>query len=245
MIADLAIACAGMCPVGLHTTYDVQTAVDCVNRLEIAGLMVLSNLVCRGGSRGQQVVSESSHDEVELWSASTLCAQCQCLKLLVASDLTVNQLVGYLSAKVSHSRLAELALGSMIDWAAGQDNAPAVDLPEPFHARGAQYGTENGSDTRDMFTVLFTSGSSGVPKAVAVGTDSFVADISGDQAEAKSIAASMTVSYIPLSHSSDRYKCWQHVVLGGRVAFCYFGKLCIFLTYRVKSQPVSYAHVLP
>ena len=77
-------------------------------------------------------------------------------------------------------------------------------------------------NAQDMFTVLFTSGSSGAPKAVAVGTDSFVADISGDQSEAKSISASLTVSYIPLSHSSDRYKCWQHVVLGGRVAFVYY-----------------------
>ena len=61
-----------------------------------------------------------------------------------------------------------------------------------------------------------------MPKAVAIGTDAFVADISGDQAEAKAIASSLTVSYIPLSHSSDRYKVWQHVALGGRVAFVYF-----------------------
>ena len=211
LIADMAIACAGMCAVGLHTTYDTNTAVDCVNRLEIAGLIVLSNLVCRS-SRGQ----------LEVWSASELCAQCRSLKLLVASDLTVDQL----SAELSHarSRLAEFALGSMIDWAAGQDDEPAVQLPEPFDARGAKYATTDGSDACDMFTVLFTSGSSGAPKAVAVGTDSFVADISGDQAEAKSISTSLTVSYIPLSHSSDRYKCWQHVTLGGRVAFCFFGE---------------------
>jgi hypothetical protein len=31
------------------------------------------------------------------------------------------------------------------------------------------------------------------------------------------------VSYIPLSHSSDRYKVWQNVVSGGRVGFVQFG----------------------
>ena len=47
---------------------------------------------------------------------------------------------------------------------------------------------------------------------------------SADDASAleNTIASSLTVSYIPLSHSSDRYKVWQHVALGGRVAFVYF-----------------------
>jgi long-subunit acyl-CoA synthetase (AMP-forming) len=52
-----------------------------------------------------------------------------------------------------------------------------------------------------LSTIMFTSGSAGTPKAVAVGLDSFVADIAGDSSSSFAISNSLTVSYIPLSHS--------------------------------------------
>ena len=225
LVADAAIARAGMCSVGLHTTYNAETAESCVNKLQVAAVCVLSNLVL-SASRGDR------------WAAADLCSRCASLKVVVAMDMRTDALKEALSSEVSRARLSEFAYGSFLDWVSGTDlggtpslqatGAPGgtprlhrgqqpAELPDPFEARGAKFHSGG-----HCSTILFTSGSSGVPKAVAIGTDAFVADISGDQAEAKAIASSLTVSYIPLSHSSDRYKVWQHVALGGRVAFVYF-----------------------
>jgi long-subunit acyl-CoA synthetase (AMP-forming) len=136
---------------------------------------------------------------------------------------------------------------SFLDWVSNccrrpgtrRDNGDAGDaaddddnLPDPFDCRGAKYtvtSTRNGqadphAEVHDCHTILFTSGSSGTPKAVAVGVGAFVHDIAGlAPDEAAGSSQSITVSYIALSHSSDRYKVWQHVVHGGRVGFAEFG----------------------
>ena len=58
---------------------------------------------------------------------------------------------------------------------------------------------------------------------MAVGVDAFVEDVTGLISEGHAATSGLTVSYIPLSHSSDRYKVWQHLMYGGRVAFASFG----------------------
>jgi len=70
--------------------------------------------------------------------------------------------------------------------------------------------------------VLFTSGSTGAPKKVAVSCEAFLEDVSGCKADAHAASKGVTVSYIALSHSSDRYKVWQHVASGGRVGLAHF-----------------------
>ena len=135
------------------------------------------------------------------------------------------------------------ATSSFIDWAtaATPQHKQKVSLPDPFDARGSPFRSgDDGSGlattattlgnnqpstnlpNQDVTTVLFTSGSSGPPKAVAVGVDAFVEDISGNISDAYAATSGVTISYIPLSHSSDRYKVWQHIVFGGRVAFVPF-----------------------
>jgi hypothetical protein len=57
----------------------------------------------------------------------------------------------------------------------------------------AEGGAEGEFD--DCFTILFTSGSSGTPKAVAIGVNAFVQDIAGGSlSEAKGSSESVTVS---------------------------------------------------
>ena len=74
----------------------------------------------------------------------------------------------------------------------------------------------------EICTILSTSGTTGKPKLVAIPTRGFVNDLVGDIQERLVISKSLTISYIPLSHSSDRYKVWQHFLMGGRVSFCYY-----------------------
>ena len=52
--------------------------------------------------------------------------------------------------------------------------------------------------TRHSTSILFTSGSSGKPKAVVMGTYPFVHDVSGDDNAGRAISSGLTVSYIPL-----------------------------------------------
>ncbi len=68
------------------------------------------------------------------------------------------------------------------------------------------------------FTVLHTSGSSGRPKQVLVKARGFASDI-GNRNFAMPL---ITCSYIPLSHSSDRYKLWEFCCSGGSVAFAFY-----------------------
>jgi acyl-CoA synthetase (AMP-forming)/AMP-acid ligase II len=59
----------------------------------------------------------------------------------------------------------------------------------------------------DIFTLLFTSGSSGIPKAVKISPEIWLSDIKGAQPYLQQPL--IGCSYIPLSHSSDRARCWE------------------------------------
>ena len=56
------------------------------------------------------------------------------------------------------------------------------------------------------------------PQGVMVTAASFVSDIN----QKSFVEPLVTVSYIPLSHSSDRMKLWEFMLNGGRVGFAYF-----------------------
>jgi long-subunit acyl-CoA synthetase (AMP-forming) len=71
------------------------------------------------------------------------------------------------------------------------------------------------------FTYLFTSGSSGKPKAAEFSMRAWRLDV-GDSSDPD--AANVTASFIPLSHSSDRIRCWGALSCGGRVGFCFYGE---------------------
>eukprot|EP01060_Flectonema_neradi_P006437 TRINITY_DN1434_c0_g1_i4.p1 TRINITY_DN1434_c0_g1~~TRINITY_DN1434_c0_g1_i4.p1 ORF type:complete len:1544 (+),score=254.47 TRINITY_DN1434_c0_g1_i4:210-4634(+) len=107
---------------------------------------------------------------------------------------------------------------SLLDIVTKVDAVPQTDLPKEFgfDRTGGDFKGEK------ICTLLCTSGTSGKPKLVAVPTRGFTSDLAGDVQERLAISKSLTISYIPLSHSSDRYKMWQHFLMGGRVAFCYY-----------------------
>ena len=206
MVTDFAIAVAGFVSVGIHTTYSAANAEAVINKVECDALCTMQNLI-------------ETRDQ--LWSLRSL--NCPSLKVVAVMD-------GFASGSDGTERFARdfsnYSVASYLDWVCPSNNTlDTVELKDPFEARGAVYPMlDQDVDTppAHLMTLLFTSGSSGTPKAVAVGTDAFVNDISGDFSSGEAISKSLTVSYIPLSHSSDRYKVWEHVVWGGRVVFCFF-----------------------
>ncbi|KAH3760633.1 ACS4 protein [Pelomyxa schiedti] len=68
----------------------------------------------------------------------------------------------------------------------------------------------------DIYTLLFTSGSTAGPKAVMVSCNTFWNDITCNPVFVEPL---ITPSYIALSHSSDRMKVWEFFCNGGRVGF--------------------------
>ena len=153
------------------------------------------------------------------------------LKFFVVMD-AASSFCGTDSIRGNNAALSLQPSGSFWDWinagvgSGARTSLSDVVLPDPFDARGSPFRDASGKQNEkhpDITTVLFTSGSSGNPKAVAVSCEAFVEDISGCKQEALAVTHGITVSYIPLSHSSDRYKVWQHVCFGGRVGFASFG----------------------
>jgi long-subunit acyl-CoA synthetase (AMP-forming) len=147
------------------------------------------------------------------------------LSVVIAMDCSRDRLHAHLT-KGGCTRIASITTASMLDWVCPTTGATAAEvaaLPCPYskEAQGRAYRMLDGTEER-LCTLLWTSGSSGMPKAVAVGVKGFVADVSGCSESAEATSQAVTVSYIPLSHSSDRYKMWEHMVHGGRVGFAFY-----------------------
>lgn len=67
----------------------------------------------------------------------------------------------------------------------------------------------------NLYTIIYTSGSSGDPKGVMITYESFMEDTS----HSIFVWPFVTPSYIPLSHSTDRLRVWETLLNGGRVGF--------------------------
>ena len=189
MVADFAIARAGLVSVGIHTTYCQESANGVINKAECSALLAMQNLVLRGQDGGS---------EKDLWCLQNV--ECSSLLAIVLMD-------GHPNHFFECGWSPKQAVASFLDWVL--PTAPTdILLPDPFEARGKKYSMLDGSE-EDLMTLLFTSGSSGKPKAVAVGIAAFVNDVSGDIVSGAAVSKSLTVSYIPLSHSSDRSLIFQ------------------------------------
>jgi len=199
--ADFAVSVAGMVSVGVHGTYGEDDAAAVIDKVQCAVLLFSKDLAL-----------ESRRHACGRWCVQSVRRRCSFLSKLVVMDCLLEdaglEADGSFLAFVAPAARAELS---------------RVQLPDPFDARGARYQLLDSEEVEDVMTILFTSGSSGTPKAVAVGVKAFIHDIAGCKEEAETISRSITVSYIALTHSSDRYKVWQHLVYGGRVGFVQFG----------------------
>ena len=74
-----------------------------------------------------------------------------------------------------------------------------------------------------LFTLLFTSGTSGAPKGVMVSGDTWRRDIGDGPGTRAWPHPHVVASFVPLSHSSDRLRCWDAIGRGGRIGFAHYG----------------------
>ena len=102
---------------------------------------------------------------------------------------------------------------TLLEWMA----APVPGAADPV-LRGPWTNCLSDTDKRDIFTVIYTSGSSGRPKGVAVPESCFRYDVS----HPLKVFPLVGVSFIPLSHSTDRMRVWESLLNGGRVAMAHY-----------------------
>ena len=205
VVADFAIACAGLVCVPMHGTYSEQGAAAVINKVRCSAVCFMRD----------HANYESRMQAGGKWTVQGLRAVCPSLRHCVVMDATADEVdISPVHPNVAAAAAAvttppgygvdpQPASGSFLDFVC-HENVDLSVLPPPFQARGAPFVMvgEDGEPTENrVTTVLFTSGSSGTPKAVAVGVDEFVTDISFTTPD-----SGVTVSYIPLSHGSDRYK---------------------------------------
>jgi long-subunit acyl-CoA synthetase (AMP-forming) len=191
-VADFAVAVAGMVSIGLHTTYPSDKAVDVLRKAKCKALCVMGNLLNSTDSRPGK------------WTVRTILHDCNDLTIIIGMDVPSETV--RLSLQEASKRTASFL--EWVDPANVTSDVNSASIPNPYQARGGTFTNAIG-ETRDCSTLLVTSGSSGQPKLVAVGVDAFVNDVCGDNDEGRAISQSVTVSYIPLSHSSDRYSAKQ------------------------------------
>ena len=201
VVADFACAVAGMTTVGVHTTLGVAGAAHIASKSGAVAMLAMADLFCH----------DEPYDTQQSWRVKDLVKEAAALETVVCMDMSSDDNGCSTVAETASDRVT---VAFMHDWVTS--DCDDVALGDMFAAEGTEWRGAR------ITTFLPTSGSTGLPKLVAVSGRSFVSDISGDMEERQATSKSHTVSYIPLSHSSDRYKLWQHVAMGGRVALCFY-----------------------
>lgn len=217
-VVDFACALAGLRPVGIHLSNDVDTALHVLRSSEARVLVTTSDIVL-------------GHPDCALWTVNAIASQRERVPNLAH--------VVVVDAEASPAASLGLALGSVDALLAGDVPPPsalASEAPlvlwsmldfvsqakvDAMCARVTLPTSEElGSDDRSaMFSLLFTSGSTGAPKAAVLTVAGFHMDIAGERMWLQPL---VTPSFIPLSHSSDRLKVWKWMLNGGRVGFCFY-----------------------
>lgn len=226
-VADIAVAFAGCVSVGIHTTFDTTSALHVLQHYQIALLLCSSDLICAvemtdNGALKRGPNSEGTTDFWTLENVFRAAGRTQdgmealCLKHVLLLEDTkeawVNSLGDVRNAEMT-LLFGDTELGSLVDLVS---SAPCPEeLSVVLNLIIQPSITEQ---RQQIFTILFTSGSTGHPKGVVVTAAGFFSDISARNY----IEPLVTVSYIPLSHSSDRLKMWEFLGNGGRIGFAHY-----------------------
>lgn len=201
---DFACALSGLVSVGIHSTFNTEETLFALQNSGCVALLTSVDFVLDNRSRGV---------DKHFWSVQSVFA----LAKKKQQQMSVTQIFltdAVVTAASSSSNFAEIdapvQIHSMVDMLSQPSKFQNVPIEHP------DLQPEGGLES--LFTILHTGGSSGRPKQVVVKARAFARDIG-----AKNFMMPLvTCSYIPLSHSSDRYKLWEVCCCGGSVAFAFY-----------------------
>ena len=201
MVCDFACSLAGMASVGVHTTNNNRMSSYIISNCQISALIsVRDHFLTLDGGDGD------TH-----WSIESILKDSPSIKKIISMDMQVADLAKYVSIKRSaeiECVFPSVSIHSLLDFVQ-DDSIEKIELKDPK----TLFTSPN-----DIVSLFYTSGTSGVPKGVIVTAQNFYNDIS----ERTWMEPLITVSYIPLSHSSDRLKIWEFMGNGGRIGYAYF-----------------------
>eukprot|EP00753_Platysulcus_tardus_P001115 PLAT11072.1.p1 GENE.PLAT11072.1~~PLAT11072.1.p1 ORF type:complete len:1238 (-),score=422.06 PLAT11072.1:44-3667(-) len=200
---DLALTLARFVSVGMQATLDSASLIHIVNTAQLSAVFVAS-------------------DCVPAWLDGPLLASCPSVQLLIIMDghpareevvvegRTV-RILSQLALTAADELSAEPVLSSGLCF-----DSPVDSTSPPPPSKAKEAGEEEAKSDRDqLFTLIFTSGSSGRPKGVMISQAAFVGDV--DRAEYRS--PFVCLSFLPSALASDRLYVWLALSNGGRVAF--------------------------
>lgn len=199
-VCDFACAIAGLVSVGIHSNYDAAEATNVLNHADIE-IIVLSKafFVTSTDSTSDRRFQTS-------WMLQEVLPNVACVKAVVSMDTAPDEaaLLFTQNQYLFSSFSKPITFDSFAHMLVSQEASEICEQEE--------------DDPNALFTLLYTSGSSGKPKAVEQSESAFYNDNSRPTFNSHLV----TVSYIPLSHSSDRYKMWNFLYNGGRVGFAFY-----------------------
>ena len=211
-LCDFACAVAGLVSVGIHSNYDDKEAIGVLNHSE-AQVIVVSKAylqsydTARTGS--EEMDMDMDMDMETAWKLPTILPHLLHAKVVVVMDASMEAL------KILFQKHESAFLSACAPREVGvAGDSIARFIAEEREMEVCEEASEDGGPLA-LFTLLYTSGSSGKPKVVQQSRSAFFDGVS------MAVYASplITVSYIPLSHSSDRFKLWSFLSNGGRVGF--------------------------
>lgn len=169
-----------------------------------------SFLASRGPESGSELLGLPLHSLIDL------CALSQTSDIATGGSITDPYSSDTVAASHSLDTITSGSTGSEDRALGGSSGDTTQSSPQASQLEPPEQQPAAGRE--GIFTILFTSGSVGRPKGVVVSAASFFNDI----CSRNYVEPLVTVSYIPLSHSSDRLKMWEFLGNGGRVGFAHY-----------------------
>jgi long-subunit acyl-CoA synthetase (AMP-forming) len=201
---DFACALSGLVSVGIHSTFNAEEALFALQNSGCVALLTSADFVLDNENRGL---------DKQFWSVQSVFALAKKRQQLATCKLSQIFITDALSSiSTAHFAAIDAAVRvhSMVDMLGTPFIFQNISIEHP------DLQPQGGLDA--LFTILHTGGSSGLPKQVMVRARGFARDIGARNF----MMPLVTCSYIPLSHSSDRFKLWEFFCCGGSVAFAYF-----------------------
>jgi fatty acid CoA ligase FadD9 len=203
-LCDFACAVAGLVSVGIHSNYEEKEAISVLNHSEAQIIIVSEAYLQLLYTTSSELLDNRRLDTA--WKLPTILSQLLHAKAVILMDTTVEVSTAlFLQHKNAFSSATrKIAVDSIARFLAEESETEMCESLE--------------DDPSALFTLLYTSGSSGKPKAVEQSRSAFFDGVS----MSIYVTPLITVSYIPLSHSSDRFKLWTFLSNGGRVGFAFY-----------------------